>query len=75
MHGRIVRPCRDILAACALKASPVAELGPLLTIPADCFSLQAARASVVAAAAGRPIWYPGNQEQVPAYLDGSLPGE
>ena len=36
--------------------------------------VQAAR-SVVAAAAGRPIWYPGNQEQVPAYLDGSLPGE
>jgi hypothetical protein len=29
----------------------------------------------VAAAADRPIWYPGNDEQVPAYLDGTLAGE
>ena len=26
-------------------------------------------------AANRPIWYPGNDEAVAPYLDGSLPGE
>lgn len=37
--------------------------------------LQAVRATVVAAATERPLWYPGNEAEVPAYLDGSLAGE
>jgi hypothetical protein len=37
--------------------------------------LQAQRSGVVVAAADRPIWYPGNYEVVPDYLDGTLPGD
>lgn len=36
--------------------------------------MQAGR-SVTVAAADRPIWYPGNTEVVPEYLDGTLAGE
>ncbi|GAB4819136.1 hypothetical protein N2152v2_006182 [Parachlorella kessleri] len=35
----------------------------------------AARRSSVVVAASRPIWYPGNDEVVPPYLDGELPGD
>lgn len=38
------------------------------------FNLQAQRSNVVVAAADRPIWYPGNTEVVPEYLDGTLAG-
>ena len=29
----------------------------------------------VVAAADRPVWFPGNEAEIPAYLDGTLPGE
>ena len=38
------------------------------------YLVQTAR-GVVVAAADRPIWYPGNDEVVPDYLDGTLAGE
>jgi light-harvesting complex I chlorophyll a/b binding protein 5 len=35
----------------------------------------AARRTVMVAAADRPLWFPGNKEAVPDYLDGSLVGD
>jgi len=29
----------------------------------------------ISANASRPIWYPGNESEIPAYLDGSLAGD
>ena len=59
---------------CSINSTPF--LSPLFICSLANFPrLQSVRSSVVAAAAGRPIWYPGNEAEVPEYLDGTLAGD